>query len=186
MPKPVVTPPVFARPFRFRDFLGVSEYVRDLHRTLTLGLGHYADALNTGVAQYGTWTPAITASSTAGTPTYTRQAGMYTLRGADVAVWATLQLADWTGSPAGDVTITGLPFTSTATPEVYVAMPAYAVSGVNLSANYTSLWLELDYGTSTLNLRETGDNVTQANVQASAVATTAFLVFSGAYRTNLT
>ena len=62
-----------------------------------------------------TWTPAITASSTAGTPAYTTQVGSYEQIGRLVVARFTLVLSGWTGSPSGNVTITGLPIAATAT-----------------------------------------------------------------------
>jgi len=63
----------------------------------------------------GTWTPGVTASSTAGTPAYTTQVGSYVRIGSFIHVQFNIVLSGWTGSPSGNVTITGLPLTSTAT-----------------------------------------------------------------------
>lgn len=63
----------------------------------------------------GTWTPAVTASSTAGTPTYTTAVGSYIRIGKLVYVQFNIVLSGWTGSPSGNVSITGLPYTSTST-----------------------------------------------------------------------
>lgn len=60
----------------------------------------------------GSWTPAVTASSTAGTPAYTLQIGSYEQIGRQVTVRFVIQLSGWTGSPSGNVTITGLPVPS--------------------------------------------------------------------------
>lgn len=182
MAEPVVTPPIFARPSRFRDFLGVSDYLRDLHRTLTLGLTRYADALNTGVAQYGTWTPGVTAGTTAGTPAYTTQEGTYTLRGADVVVWGHIDLSGWTGSPAGDVSITGLPFAALGTSAMVV--PWFA--GINMTASYNTTFAHTSADSTSMFLAESGDAVGPVRIQASAITAADFLlIFTHTYRTNL-
>lgn len=67
------------------------------------------------IGSVGSWTPAVTASSTAGTPAYTTAIGSYVRVGSYVYAQFNLVLSGWTGSPSGNVTITGLPFTSTAT-----------------------------------------------------------------------
>ena len=61
----------------------------------------------------GSWTPAVTASSTAGTPAYTTAVGSYVRMGNYIYVQFKIVLSGWTGSPSGNVTITGLPFTAT-------------------------------------------------------------------------
>lgn len=57
----------------------------------------------------GTWTPGVTASGTAGTPAYSTQVGSYEQICRSVVVRFFIVLSGWTGSPAGSVTITGLP-----------------------------------------------------------------------------
>lgn len=67
------------------------------------------------IASVGTWTPAVTAAGTPGTPAYTTQVGSFVKIGTFVHAQFNMVLSGWTGTPAGNVTITGLPFTSTAT-----------------------------------------------------------------------
>lgn len=67
-----------------------------------------------GFAPYteGVWTPTVTASTTAGTPAYGIQVGSYEQIGRQVTARFTIQLSGWTGSPAGNVIIGGLPVAS--------------------------------------------------------------------------
>jgi hypothetical protein len=76
-----------------------------------------ADLSNGGTAcaqnyTQGTWTPAITASVTAGTPAYSVQLGTYEQIGRQVTVRFTINVSGWTGSPSGNTSIAGLPLTS--------------------------------------------------------------------------
>lgn len=63
----------------------------------------------------GTWTPAVTTDGTVGTPAYTTQYGSYEKIGRLVKARFNIVLSGWTGSPTGNVAISGLPFTSTNT-----------------------------------------------------------------------
>jgi hypothetical protein len=58
----------------------------------------------------GTWTPTISGTSTAGTGTYNAQGGVYTRVGKVVTAQCYINLAAHTGT--GNISITGLPFTS--------------------------------------------------------------------------
>lgn len=70
---------------------------------------------NVPLASESTWTPTITTSGTVGTPVYTRQVGSYEKIGRKVTVRFAIVLSGWTGSPTGNVSIGGLPFTATST-----------------------------------------------------------------------
>ena len=59
----------------------------------------------------GTWTPVIRGETTAGTPTYIAQNGVYNRTGNQVYAWGRIQLSS-KGGMAGDMKISGLPFTS--------------------------------------------------------------------------
>ena len=59
----------------------------------------------------GTWTPVFAGGTTAGTYTYGSQAGFYTKIGRKVYVTATLNNIDTSSEGAGELRITGLPFT---------------------------------------------------------------------------
>jgi len=58
----------------------------------------------------GTWTPTFTGTSTAGSGTYTFQAGSYTKVGRLVTIYGAMQFGSGTGT--GNLQISGLPFSS--------------------------------------------------------------------------
>jgi hypothetical protein len=60
----------------------------------------------------GTWTPAVFATGTAGTPSYNSQNGDYIRIGNIVYAMLYIDLNGWSGSPTGNLRITGLPFTA--------------------------------------------------------------------------
>lgn len=77
----------------------------------TCALGSSCQTAIAGQSDYTatTWTPAVTASSTAGTPAYTTRIGSYEKLGRQITIRFNIVLSGWTGSPSGNVTITGLP-----------------------------------------------------------------------------
>jgi hypothetical protein len=80
-------------------------------------LGQYSVSGTTTVVPLideGSWTPAISATTTAGTPTYSKQVGRYEKVGRQVTARFTVALSGWTGSPSGQATIS-LPVASNAT-----------------------------------------------------------------------
>jgi hypothetical protein len=76
----------------------------------------------------GNWTPTIITDATVGTPAYNLQFGSYEIIGRDVTARFTLSLTGWTGTPTGNVIITGLPVPCANITSVY---------GCCLMANYT-------------------------------------------------
>jgi len=90
----------------------VRSWCIDLHGRLSTLLRRMNDQGNWSVPIYGVWTPAITAVTTPGTPTYSAQLGRYTLMGDDVWLWGRVTLSAWEDSPVGTVHITGLPWAS--------------------------------------------------------------------------
>lgn len=93
----------------------------------------------TSLANYveGTWTPAITTSGTVGTPAYSIQVGSYTRIGRIVVAQFSITLSGWTGSPTGNVAISGLPLASTSTTNdnAVCSIASYSVTGL-ASLNY--------------------------------------------------
>jgi hypothetical protein len=79
----------------------------------------------------GTWTPVVVGNSTPGTGTYTTQVGRYTKIGNRVFFNLNLGWSAHTGS--GDMSISGLPFTSNSTSDNASSLSAW-VSNLTLSA----------------------------------------------------
>jgi hypothetical protein len=98
----------------------------------------------------GTFTPVIVGTTSAGTGTYTLQAGWYTKIGNQVFITITIRWTAHTGT--GNMKITGLPFTSnnaTTNPATYTSYFA----NIALTANNVPAALQ-DQGTSEINLRQ--------------------------------
>ena len=123
----------------------------------------------------GSWTPAVTASSTAGTPAYTTAVGSYVRMGNWIYEQFNIVLSAWSGSPSGNVTITGLPFTSTATTSDNggCVITKYSVTGLTAS-NYT-ITATIAPSTTVATLLEQS-NTASANVTAALTGGTPTLI----------
>ena len=114
----------------------------------------------------GTWTPVITASTTAGTPAYAAsgQVGSYEQIGRFVRAYFYVSLSGWTGTPSGNVTITGLPLTAanTTNDDGVCVVGFYSITG---SAGDVGLTGFVTFNTSVINL--------VLNTQASTTPLTA-------------
>ena len=85
-----------------------------------------------------TWIPQISASGTAGTPAYTASTGTYEQFGREITARFNVILSGWSGSPSGNISISGLPFAmgNTVPNDVGVCViTRYTVSGL-ASLNY--------------------------------------------------
>jgi len=91
----------------------------------------------------GTFTPTVTGASTAGTTTYTTQAGVYTKIGREVTAHASIRYTATTGS--GFLLIGGFPFSFPSPTRGCIG--AVEVSGLNWSAG-THLVIAVEEGTS--------------------------------------
>lgn len=127
------------------------------------------------IGSVGSWTPGVTASSTAGTPAYTTQVGSYIKIGSSIYVQFDLVLSGWTGTPSGNVSITGLPFTSTGTSSDNggCIVTQYTVTGLAAS-NWGITGVIAPSGTTALLLSQ--NNTGTANVTASQTGTTPTLI----------
>lgn len=115
----------------------------------------------------GTWTPAVFATGTAGTPNYNSQNGNYIRIGNIVYAMCYIDLNGWAGSPTGNFRITGLPFTAKAG----INPVAVGAVGYMDTINTTGLWLApfAPTGTTYMEIREFFDNSINTAVQASAL-----------------
>lgn len=113
----------------------------------------------------GTWTPAVFATGTAGTPSYNTQSGDYIRVGNLVYAMCYLDLNSWAGSPTGDFRLTGLPFTS----KSGVNPVGVGAIGYMDNFNTTGLWVApaAISGTTYMQFREFFDNSVNTTVQAS-------------------
>ena len=122
----------------------------------------------------GTWTPIVTTDATVGTPSYTTQFGSYEQIGRQVTVRFQLILSGWTGSPTGNVQISGLPVTSanTANDVGICVMGFYNVAG--LTATNGSVGGFINPNTTVVLLRQNGPTSTTSITAAQAGTTPAF------------
>lgn len=129
----------------------------------------------------GTWTPVISTDATVGTPAYSIQVGSYEKVGRQVTARFSISLSGWTGSPTGNVIITGLPATSTSTTNDngVCTVSSYLVSG--LAAANTGIGGAVLPSSTTILLRSYGN--AQSNVITAAQAgTTPVLIGMCNYR----
>lgn len=160
---------------------GVVPWAGNVVRVLGLSLRDIIYAVNQSAPQTGTWSPGISADGTAGTATYDHRYGRYTLQGQEVSVWGDVEITNWTGSPAGNFRVHGLPFIhENGNPETVCVVSAH--SGINLSTGYTQVVGVIQTNSQNVRFYEVGDNVTAQLVQASQVATAARVKLFARYR----
>lgn len=131
----------------------------------------------TSLANYveGTWAPAITTSGTVGTPAYSVQIGSYTRIGRIVVAQFSITLSGWTGSPTGNVSISGLPLAATGTTNdsAACAISQYSVSGL-AALNYGIVGT-ISPSATQVNLYSQGNSGTIAITAAQAGAAASFI-----------
>ena len=116
----------------------------------------------------GTWTPAVAGSSTAGTQGYTSRDAVYVKVGRAVLAPYYVVMSSKDGTTAGNVRITGLPFTSDTTTNLYSAAPI-AQWKFDLSAGYTSVGAYHYPNTTLIEFAEMGDNVAAQVIAAAGL-----------------
>lgn len=145
-----------------------------------------ASASNTGTLSYyaeSTFTPTISASGTAfGSVTYSVQVGTYTRIGNMVFFQLYVQWTNTTGSPTGNLQITGLPFTSKNTTNRFNAFTV-DMDRIDVPASIVGLFGELAPNSSTIILYGIVDNAAVSPVLAApnTGATTRSIIINGFY-----
>jgi hypothetical protein len=109
-----------------------------------------------------TWTPAMSTTGTVGTPAYSSQVGSYEKIGRQVTVRFAIQLSGWTGSPTGNVTITGLPVAAANAGGDYGACHVYHYSVTGLAASNVGINGFVAPNTSTISLEQASNTATTA------------------------
>jgi len=132
------------------------------------------------VAGAPSWTPALVAATTPGTPAYSVQVGSYTQHGSEVLVWFDVQLSGWSGSPSGALTITGLPVTATSTANDYGDCTLHSFQIANAAGALTG---RVAPGSTAITLQfiSAGGATSQSVLSAASVGTTPILVGSCRY-----
>ena len=109
------------------------------------------------VAQQGTWTPVLRGSGVAGTQTYSAQTGVYVVTGDMVTAWFRITTSAIDAATTGNVQITGLPFTQTASESTsLVGGTISRWDGITVSGARTFLHCEIVGATSTIAILQDG------------------------------
>jgi len=130
----------------------------------------------------GTWIPVVAGQTTAGTQTYSTQAGTYVVLGDVVFISCTIVLTAFDPATAGNINIIGLPFMVTNTNPTFVFAQSPFCANVVFSANYTQFIAACNANTSRINLYELGSAQVQHRFQPANMTNTTNLVVSGFYR----
>jgi hypothetical protein len=115
-----------------------------------------------------TFTPTLTTSGTVGTPTYSAQQGRYTVSNNLLTLNLSIATSAWSGSPTGELEITGLPlFSSNSAPIGMCAVSNY--SGWTAQTGYTTMTGVIGQASNTVYLYETGSGKTQGALQVGEI-----------------
>ena len=150
------------------DFSAQSDNGRDLGKAskrwkdLYLGGGLYIGGTGTANKlddyEEGTWTPTWNATGTTPTVTHTAQNGTYTKVGRLVTVKGRVTTnSSGISGGSGDLSITGLPFTSSSESDNGAAAISF-VSFISLNSNYTTFGIEATKNTTYLRVLQYGSN----------------------------
>jgi hypothetical protein len=126
----------------------------------------------------GTWTPALSRSSTAPTVTHTAQVGTYTRVGRLVTITGACTWSANSGG-SGNFTVTGLPFANNSLANNYPNAALGDYTGITLAVGTTQLCLEATPGTPVLNFICSGSAV--GSTYPSAVAASGGIYFTLTY-----
>lgn len=136
----------------------------------------------------GTWVPVLTTTGTNFTGvTYTAngQVGYYSRLGKMVFYTCSLGWTGTTGSPTGGLVVSGLPVASRNTAGLFTTAGT-DYSNIDIPASTTQLFIEINPGTTIINVYSSGDGIAAASVLASANGGAAgrSMTFSGVYFTD--
>lgn len=128
------------------------------------------------------WTPTVSTDATPGTPAYSIRVGSYERIGRNVRARFTVSLSGWTGSPTGNLVITGLPVASANTANDFgvCTVSFYTVTG--LAASSFGLSGSVTANTSQISINQNQSTGVVALTAAQA-GTTLFLIGSCDYHT---
>ena len=129
----------------------------------------------------GTFTPTIAGATVAGTQTYAIQTGFYTKIGNRVYFNLRIMLSAKDAATSGLLTITGLPFTSSATTSNFSAAAVSNAGTIDLSLGYTQISAEVQTNVTVVYLGQIGDNVAFSLLTDTALTATSRIVVSGNY-----
>ena len=130
----------------------------------------------------GTWTPVLSGDVTAGTNTYSIQAGSYHKIGSLVFASCTITLSAKDAAMSGNIYISGLPFAVAGGNENRAAASIGGSSGLSLAAGYESIIARFRIGGSAIDVYKV-DGGNTAAIFTTEITNAASLILSGSYRT---
>ena len=129
----------------------------------------------------GTFTPTIIGSSTAGSNTYSTQAGFYVKTGNMVHCDIFVALSAKDAAMAGNVSVGGLPFTSKTSTNRYSSAATGTYKNIDLTAGYSQIGGAIQSAAVAITLYQAGDNVAHSNIAAAAFTNDSFVMCSVDY-----
>jgi hypothetical protein len=124
-----------------------------------------------------TWTPVLTDGGSVFT--YTNQSGTYTRVGNIVFAFVDVQIATTTAAPTTTISITGLPFAAVGNSSMN-----FNISLVDIPVNFNAVAGLIITGTSTILVRQNGDNIASAGLVGAAIIANSRLQASFTYITS--
>lgn len=137
--------------------------------------GHYATPF------FGTWTPTIVGSSTAGSQTYAAQEGWYVKIGKLVIAQGRITLSANSGG-SGSAVINGLPFGSGAGANSQGLLSIAYAGGLTHQASYTQFGGYVGVSASSARIAEIGSGQVASEMTIANVAATADIIFTAVYQ----
>ncbi len=139
------------------------------------------------VTSGGTWTPAFAGAGTPGTQTYAAggQVGFWTRVGDEVTVFGSLTMTNKDGATAGNLRITGLPFSVPAGfTSLIVGLNLAGIGGFSMDAGYTQISGGIQAGNNYIDLTEQGSAQPLSFLGSSLMSTAGRLYFHVKYPIN--
>jgi len=118
-------------------------------------------------ANVGTWTPAFTGTTIAGTFTYAHNTGRWTRLGNRVAVSFAVGISAIAVAPTGTMRITGLPFTAFNTGDGYHGATFGYISNLNAAAGTFQVTGLIDFNSTYIRIIENAKNAGSADFPAA-------------------
>ena len=131
----------------------------------------------------GTWTPVFFGTTTAGTPTYGTRVATYTKVGRTVSVTCYISISN-KGGMAGNLQLSGLPFTSLNTGSSYGAFTVAEHGGLTFGAGTTCFGIETSVNNTILTFYNNGSIVNSSQQTIVNTADSTYIIFSGTYFSN--
>ena len=128
----------------------------------------------------GTWTPAVTGSTSAPSISYSELIGIYTKIGNLVTLQCELRISSKSGG-GGSATITGMPFACKSVDIVPVG--SMEASFINLSTGYSMFAVMTYQSQSNIFLRQHGDSVAENAISIGNVGSSSRIRFTLTYQT---